>query len=56
MGKSLLIVFLIAFRISGLPFVGSVHFGMAQSSTNVSGIISSSITWTLANSALGVEC
>lgn len=44
------IVALIAIMVSGLAFAGSVHFGIAQSSTPVNGIISSDATWTKANS------
>jgi len=36
--------------LSGLAFVGSIHFGTAQSGTNVSGIITTDTTWTQANS------
>jgi len=50
MRTSLLIAFLIALMISGLAFVVNLHFGTAQSGTNVSGIISSVTTWTQANS------
>jgi hypothetical protein len=49
MRKSMLIAFLIAFMITGLAFVGSVHFGAAQSGTSFSGIISSDAIWTKAS-------
>jgi parallel beta helix pectate lyase-like protein len=49
-GKTFLIAFLIALMISGLAFVYSAHFGSAQSGTNVTGIITSDMTWTQANS------
>jgi len=39
-------VLLITLMISGIAFVGSAHFGAAQSGTNVNGIISSNTTWT----------
>ncbi|MGD0644986.1 MAG: right-handed parallel beta-helix repeat-containing protein [Candidatus Bathyarchaeia archaeon] len=48
--KAILDAFLIALMVSGLAFVGSVHFGSAQSGTNVTGIINSDTTWTQANS------
>ena len=50
MRKSLLIAFLIALMISGLAFEYNLNFGLAQSGTNESGIISSDTTWTQANS------
>ncbi len=43
-------VALIAIMISGFTLVGSVHFGVTQSSTPVNGIINSDTTWTKANS------
>jgi hypothetical protein len=42
--------FLTAIIISGLILVVTVHFGTAQSGTNVTGIISSDTTWTQVNS------
>jgi hypothetical protein len=42
--------FLIAIIIGGLFLGASVHFGKAQSGTNVSGIISSDTIWAQANS------
>ena len=50
MKKSLLTAFLIAIMISGIVFVNGVHFGLAQTSTNVSGIIISDTVWTKTNS------
>ena len=50
MRKSLLIAFLISLMISGLAFVGSIHFGAAQSGTSFNGIITSDTTWTQAAS------
>lgn len=44
------IPFLIVLLVSGLAFVGNLHFSMAQSGTNVTGIISLDTTWTQANS------
>ena len=41
---------LITLMICGLAFVGSMHFGAAQSGTNVNGIIGSDTTWTETNS------
>lgn len=50
MRKPLLTMVLIGLMISGLAFVGSLHFGTTQSSTNVSGIINTDTTWIEANS------
>jgi hypothetical protein len=48
--KAILSAFLIAIVIIGLTFVDLVHFGTAQSGTNVSGILSVDTIWTQANS------
>jgi len=48
--KTFLSSFLIALMISGIAFVATVHFGAAQSGTNVSYIISQDSTWTPAGS------
>jgi hypothetical protein len=48
--KAFLSTFLIALMISGLAFVGSMHFSAAQSGTDVSYIIGSDTTWTQSNS------
>jgi hypothetical protein len=48
--KSLLSALLTTLIISGLILVVTVHFGTAQSGTNVTGIITSDTTWTQANS------
>lgn len=47
---SLSSTFLTAIIIIGLILVSTVHFGTAQDSTNVSGLISSDTIWTKANS------
>jgi hypothetical protein len=46
MNKTLTTTVLMAIVIVGLVFVGTWHFGAAQTSTNVSGIIRSDDTWT----------
>ncbi len=48
--KKFLAIFLIAVVVSGLVFVGSLHFGVAQSAQTVNGIITQDTTWTKANS------
>jgi parallel beta-helix repeat protein len=50
MKRPLVTALLIAIMASSLLFVSSAHFAMAQSGTNVSGIITSDTTWSLANS------
>ena len=50
MNKAVSIVAFTAILISGFMLVGSVHFGVAQNSTPVSGVINSDTTWTRANS------
>ena len=48
--KSLLSAFLIAVITSGLVLVSTLPFSTVQASTNISGLISSNTTWTLAGS------
>jgi hypothetical protein len=48
--KAFLTAFLITVMVIALTFVGTVHFGKAQSGTNVTGIITSDTTWTQADS------
>ena len=50
MKKPLLTTILTAMTIYGLTFVNCFHFSMAQTGTQVSGIISQETTWTEANS------
>jgi len=49
-GKSLALTLIVLFAASPLILMGSMPFGLAQSGTNVSGIITSDTTWTQANS------
>jgi parallel beta-helix repeat protein len=48
--KALFSAFLVFLMISGLGFVGNVHFGRAQNGTDVSGIINSNTIWNQASS------
>jgi hypothetical protein len=48
--KSLLSAFLAAILIGGLVLASAMHFGTVQAATEVTGIISSDVTWTAANS------
>ena len=50
--KSLALVLTLIVVISTLILFSSMHFGLAQSGTNVSGIISQDTTWTKANSPI----
>ena len=50
MKKTFFAALLIVMTASGLIFVNGSHFIIAQTYTNVSGIISSDTTWTQANS------
>ncbi len=50
MNRSRLSALLITLLLSSMVLVFSVHFGAVQASTNFSGIITSDVTWTKANS------
>jgi parallel beta-helix repeat protein len=48
--KHLLFPFLLVLATSGFSFSGNLYFGVADAGTNVGGLITSSTTWTKANS------
>ena len=50
MRKPLLTAFLTAIIISGLALAGTVHFSTVHAATEVTGVISTDTTWTVANS------
>jgi hypothetical protein len=47
---ALTLTFILALLVSTMILFGTVNFGKAQSGTNVTGVIGSDTTWTLANS------
>ena len=49
-GKSVALILILIMAVSSVSLLSALHFGLAQSGTDVSGVISSNTTWTQADS------
>ena len=49
-GKSFVLILVLIMAVSSVSLLSALHFGLAQSGTDVSGVISSNTTWTQADS------